>query len=264
MNYNERQLLVQDLSDYLNISTEFVEAQITSVCSAYTNFDLKGIATQWIWMFGRAEGSSEQYNMFYATNFYYLFDLIGFAGCLDLNHANAQQFMHGKCLDYGCGIGTVGLAMINLPEVTEVYATDIGITLLDFLQWRIRKHEIGKIQVLDPMSSGRRNPHLGIGIDYDFIYARDVFEHAQNRVEIMYSLIAALKPGGVLCESSPIWNWLDPNNPYSHLEMTGCDISLKPYDIWDILRDAGFELVSEAPSPTFPGPLTTKCWRKPQ
>lgn len=263
MNYNDRAMLVQDLADYLNVSAEFVEAGIVSACEAYDNPEKKGISTQWTWMHGQREGTPEEYEFFYATNFYYLFDLIAFAGCFDITHAGADQYIKGRCLDYGCGIGTVALAMFEMQRVVEVHAADIGIILLDFLKWRIEKHGLDGLRVIDVMASGRRAPHLALArTPYDFIYARDVFEHAHNRLEIMDSLIAALKPDGVLCESTPIWDWKNPEDPYKFIKQCGADIPQKEYDIWDKLRDAGFTMISEAPSPTYPGPLTTKCWQR--
>jgi 2-polyprenyl-3-methyl-5-hydroxy-6-metoxy-1,4-benzoquinol methylase len=243
------------MADYLNISREYVQKLVNETASAYDNKDLCGIATQWRWMFGDRTGSTDEYRYFYATNFLYLFDLIGFAGCFDPNLGQIHKYAKGRCLDYGSGIGTVALWLREQPGISDVHAIDVAVTLNDFLRWRARKHGLD-IVVLDPMdnSENKRLPHKSLRGQYDFIYARDVFEHACDRLEILQSLMEHTSPGGIICESSPIWDFE---------AICKQDIAIKDYDIWDLFKDKGFTLVTESRTPYIFAPVFTKCWRKP-
>lgn len=255
MSLNDRNILISDLADYIGVSVAFVTPLVNDHPNQANSPDLVTVPNMWKWMFGHREGTPEEHKYFYSFCFPYLFDQANFASQFNPNCANAVTYMRGRCLDYGCGIGTVTVFMQSLPSVESVDAIDINCVCRDFLSWRCVRHGLVKVNTLYETNtpSGCRAPHLALNGPYDFIYARDVLEHVHNRLEVTKALIDSLAPGGVLCEATPIHKYDDSIGKEN--------VALRDYDLWDLLVERGFKLIEEQ----LTGGLssgTTKCWRK--
>ena len=256
MNYfNQKDVLTQDLADYLGVSVPFAANLINNYPNNAIAEGSISVPNLWKWMYGHRDGTPDEHSYFYAMCFPYLGDLANFASQFDFNKANARDFARGRCLDFGGGIGTVGLDMAELGEVDHVDVVDVAVPSLDFLKWRIRKHGIQKLAVVEPTDTPtmRRSSVDCLKGKYDFIYARDCFEHIHDRVEVMEKLLNHLADGGVICEASPIFEYDDTVGKEN--------ITKKEYEIWDLLKDRGFELIKQEWTGGFSDGYTN-CWIK--
>lgn len=246
MNLNDCQVLIDDLSHYTGLSKAEVERRMG---------ETQAVPNQWRAEYGHGERSPEDYHRFYTFNWLYLFDLANFASQFRADLAHSDKYMKGRCLDYGCGIGTVAVHLATMDSVTEVHATDVCIITADFLRFRKNKHNLHKLTVLDPTSNTlqTRAAHI-LPSSYDFIYARDVLEHCWDRVNIVSSLCDNINSGGCLAEATPIQH-IGPNDGYENVRQ-------KPYDLWDVLRDKQFERVESEWTGGF-SLGHTNIWRKP-
>jgi SAM-dependent methyltransferase len=254
MNYNNKDIIVDDLSDYFDIDKNFVLHGIDWESNNVLLETSRSVPRFWKWMYGHREGTIDEYRYFYAICPFYLFDLANFASQLNINKANAKKYIKGKCLDFGCGIGTVAIEMLNYPEVTQVDAVDVSIVSTDFLKFRISKHKL-KINVIEPFDSvtNKRSSHKSLKEKYDFIYIRDVLEHAIDRIDIIKSLIQNVSDDGVICEASPI---------FDYPESVGKEnIKLKDYDVWNVLVDNGFKIIEREWTGGFSDGYTN-IWKK--
>ncbi|MBS1722811.1 MAG: HAD-IA family hydrolase [Armatimonadetes bacterium] len=255
--YADRGRLIDDIADFLGVSSAFVRPKVNYDPNHATEEGLVTVPNLWKWMYGHREGDLDEYRYFYTACFPYLFDLANFADQFDPHIASAAKYMKGRCLDYGSGIGTVGFYMSMLDHVDHVDLIDVNPVLNNFARWRARKYETTQVRVLDPTDTPtrQRRPQLALQGPYDFIYARDVLEHCIDRMDIVDSLIDALADGGHLCEATPI-------DDYD--ETTGKEnVARMEYDIWELLQDRGFTMVSAETTGGF-SLGTTKVWRKPE
>ena len=255
MTLNNRETLISDLVHYTGLPREEVVARMA---------DTQAVPNQWKREYGHKEGEPEDYHRFYTFNWLYLFDLANFASQYRPELANTHKYMKGRCLDFGCGIGTVAVDLCHRPEVTQVDAIDICIITSDFLRFRKRKHKaaLRKLVIERPeFPHGPRSTEKWLdsseewsGPLYDFIYARDVLEHCWNRVELVKLLCNNVSQGGVIVEATPI-------------EKIGAqdgweNVRLKPgYDLWDVLRERGFEKIESEWTGGFSLGYTN-VWRK--
>lgn len=235
-NYNDRISLVKDLCDYLDVDESFITHGIDFESNNALHESSRSVPRFWKWMYGHREGTPDEYKYFYTICPFYLFDLANFTSQLNMSKANSNKYIKGKCLDFGCGIGTVAIEMLKYENITQVDAVDVSIVSTDFLKYRIKKHNL-KINVIEPFDSitNKRSSHKSLNEKYDFIYVRDVLEHAIDRVEIMQTLIKNISKDGIICEASPIFNYVDAVGKEN--------IKLKEYDIWNVLQDNGFKLI---------------------
>lgn len=253
MNYNDKTILIEDFVDYFNIDEAMVIRGIEYESNNVLNDDANSVPRLWKWMYGHREGTIDEYRYFYAICPFYLFDLANFANQLSLEKANTFKYIKGKCLDFGCGIGTVALEMLKYSP-DEIDAVDVSIVSTDFLKYRIKKHKLN-INVIDPFDPNtlKRSSHQCLDKKYNFIYIRDVLEHAIDRVEIIAHLINHLDDDGVICEASPI---------FDYPESVGKEnIKLKEYDVWNVLIENNFEIIEKEWTGGFSDSFTN-IWKK--
>lgn len=255
MYFNDKATLIPDLAAYLGVSEEFSQNLIENYPNNAIAEGSISVPNLWKWMYGHRDGTPDEHSYYYSMCFPYLGDLANFASQFNFNKADASQHVRGTCLDFGGGIGTVGLEMAHMGNVEEVDVVDICLPSLDFLRWRIKKHNIQKLNVIDPTDTPTmvRSSTECLKKQYDFIYARDCFEHIHNRVEVLDKLISHLKPDGVICEASPIFDYDDTVGKEN--------ITKQTYDIWDLLVDRGFELLKQEWTGGF-SDGNTNCWRR--
>lgn len=238
MNYNEKDILISDFCDYFDINKDLVIKGIEWESNNTQHEESRSVPRFWKWMYGHRIGSTDEYRYFYSICPFYLFDLANFANQFSFNKANAFKYLKGKCLDFGCGIGTVALEMLKYKKIEQIDAIDVSIVSTDFLKYRTKKHKL-MINVLDPTDnvSYKRSTHNSLKEKYDFIYIRDVLEHAIDRIDIINKIIDHTSDDGVIVEASPISNYPDAIGKEN--------ISLFEYDIWNVLADRGFEIIEK-------------------
>ncbi len=104
----------------------------------------------------------------------------------------------GFLLDYGCGVGTVGLWLLkHRPGWHGVFMDNPGPTQ-DFVRWRLRR--MNRLGDYATTPAG-----LATAIEtYDVVLCLDVFEHLPKPHETLALLLDRLRPGGHLfCSMSP-------------------------------------------------------------
>jgi SAM-dependent methyltransferase len=254
--YNNRELLINDLSNFLNVSHDYATYLVNVPPNNAIGHGMVSVPNLWRWMMnGNNEGTANDHAYYYAICFPYLGDLINFTGQFDFSKAQALQYCRGRVLDFGCGIGTVAIEMMDMPSVDHVDAVDICIPTTEFLKYRARVHNWQKLTVLDSTNTpgNIRSSEKCLTDKYDFIYARDCFEHIHNRVEVLDKLLEHLSDGGVICEASPIAN-IGPEDGKEN-------IPIKEYDIWNLLEEKGFKKISSEWTGGF-SLGHTNCWKK--
>jgi len=111
---------------------------------------------------------------FYRTSESYLYDLTAFAmtGAKAPYHAALRRLVPpgSRILDYGCGIGSDGLAL--LEDGYEVAFADFDNPSVAYLRWRLRRRGM-EAAVLDLDAL----PPL---VPFDAVFAFDVVEHAAD------------------------------------------------------------------------------------
>jgi 2-polyprenyl-3-methyl-5-hydroxy-6-metoxy-1,4-benzoquinol methylase len=117
-------------------------------------------------------------------------------------------FMRGPSdvLDFGGGTGNLALALAARGH--RVDYLERSALQKDFVRFRIDKHGLEQqIRILD---AWRSLPALA----YDLVCAMDVFEHIANLGETMTGILNAIRPEGLLAESSAFVR--NTSNPMHH------------------------------------------------
>lgn len=104
----------------------------------------------------------------------------------------------GTLLDFGCGVGTVGLWLAKRrPNWTTIFI-DLPSPAQEFLRWRRNRRNVDAIVSVPPVLVQGVIPHI------DVLLCLDVFEHLPKPHETLAALLECLKPGGHLfCSMSP-------------------------------------------------------------
>jgi 2-polyprenyl-3-methyl-5-hydroxy-6-metoxy-1,4-benzoquinol methylase len=234
---------IAELSVFLGVSQEFIKERVEYDSNHASQEGLYTVPNLWKWMYGHREGNQDEHRLFYSVAFPYLFDLANFAEQFDIKKATAYKYIQGNCLDFGCGIGTVAFELQN--KAKQVDAVDICITSIAFLEHLVKKYSLN----INPIRAYNFIPDK----KYDFIYIRDVFEHMIDRVEVMQKLIDSLAQDGVICEASPIFHYDETVGKEN--------VQLKKYDIWDVLKENGFEVIESEITGGF-SESNTNLWKR--
>lgn len=133
--------------------------------------------------------------------------------------ALAEGYSGKRVLEYGCGIGTWGLAAAS--HGADVTVCDVNATLLEFVGWRARERGL-TVNIAGPNTLGFEK--------YDAIVAWHVFEHVEDPGQVLAALVSRLVPGGELITASDFH--VDALHPQHH-DFTG--------DWDDELRRMGME-----------------------
>lgn len=133
----------------------------------------------------------------------------------------------GTALDFGSGIGSLGLLMAR--HGLTVTLADVNPRLHDYARWRFAQRKLtARFVQLAPADSQGDLPPLGTDT-YDFISAVDVFEHLPNPRTVLCTLAAALRAGGTLFVHlppaadavHPMHLWHQPSVLLQHLAAAG-------------------------------------------
>ncbi len=140
----------------------------------------------------------EQMRRFYETTELYIWELTkwhaskGYADYLAMLDSIIERYpptTHPHVLDYGCGIGTAALRLLQAGY--RVTIADVPGVTLRYAEFRLRRNGFN-IDVL-PVNSNR--PHLPG--TFDVLVSFDVLEHVPQPDRLMRHLAAGLRPGGV-------------------------------------------------------------------
>lgn len=109
-----------------------------------------------------------------------------------------------KVLDLACGPGIVACLLANMAAPGEVLGVDLDQELLDHAKETADKQGINNI---------RFEQHNVYKLDlpddeYDFVYARFLFQHLEHPDEAMAEIQRVLKPGGIVCIADVDDDWL--------------------------------------------------------
>lgn len=109
-------------------------------------------------------------------------------------------------LDFGGGTGNLALALASAGH--RVDFLERSALQKDFVRFRVQKHGLeGRVRVVDHWTP--------LELDaYDAICAIDVLEHVETLAETLASMLAAIRPSGLLAEDSPFVRNIE--NPMHH------------------------------------------------
>ena len=162
----------------------------------------------------REEHAAPDERTFYRTSEAYLYDLTVFAMSPTKvpYHALLHRLLRpgSHVLDYGCGIGSDGLRLIEAGY--RVTFADHDNPSTRYLRWRLERRGL-TADVLDV--------EAGIGSGYDAAFAFDVLEHVEAPLDVLRTIEAAAR--------TIVVNLLAPSPDDTHVH--------RPLDIDGVLRD---------------------------
>jgi SAM-dependent methyltransferase len=106
-------------------------------------------------------------------------------------------------LDYGCGVGIA--TQIMATHGVKTTSIDLDTDVVDFLEWRGKKHDfIDNVEVIR-MSMDRPDGREYLpDRNFDVIVVKDVLEHLTNPEEVLVELLSRLNPMGILVSNAHI------------------------------------------------------------
>jgi 2-polyprenyl-3-methyl-5-hydroxy-6-metoxy-1,4-benzoquinol methylase len=141
---------------------------------------------------------------FYNTNTTYIYEL-SYWHTLHMNLGlieNARSLQEALTrpgrmyLDFGGGTGSN--IILFASHGFECTLADISTTMLDFARWRFERRKI-EARLIDTKVESL--PHE----TFDFVTAVEILEHVPNPLEIMSTIAAATKPGGIIVAWVPFY-----------------------------------------------------------
>ncbi len=213
-----RTSLVSELAEYLGQPYEQVETRCRNAASA--------LVKRWQ---AASPATGEQVLDFYRQADDYLYDLTWWHTLVEDDSAlvqvealeAARSLRLHSALDFGCGIGSLGLALaVNGLQVT---LADVNSTLLDFARFRFERRGL-PAHFID-LSTGTALH----GETFEFIAAVDVLEHIPDPLPALEDMASALQPGGILFihlpasadAAHPMHLWSQPGTVLRHVEPLG-------------------------------------------
>jgi 2-polyprenyl-3-methyl-5-hydroxy-6-metoxy-1,4-benzoquinol methylase len=142
---------------------------------------------------------------YYNTNATYIYEL-SYWHSLYMNPAaieNARSLqkalsLSGRSyLDFGGGIGS-NIILFNRHGFDCTLA-DISSSLLKFAQWRFERRQI-RAKIIDMKLETLPDN------EYDFVTVVETLEHVEDPVQLMRTITAATKPGGVIVAWTPFYH----------------------------------------------------------
>lgn len=218
--------LFQDLIDFSGLHKEYIKKHLNRDKNCTYTYEYTV----------RNPKDCSELEWFYITSEKYLF-----ANIIHSTWQLIDKIRGNKILDYGggAGIDTFYLA----KKGYNVHYFDISIIQREFVKFRVLKHSIKNVQVIDPYFENRFNPIRCITDTYDGILTRSLFEHVPYHVKLAKYLILRLNYDGILYEASKFGS--SENDPM-HVDET------EPLE--NIIKEHGLELIYKDG--------VHRCWKK--
>jgi SAM-dependent methyltransferase len=178
--------MVTELAEYLGETP----ATVAAACAA----GAESVAQEWEARQLRKESPPSEVVEFYRTTKSYLFDLTTFnseyphTAALEALVEMARKRGLTKVLDFGSGIGSVGLFFAL--NGMEVALADVSEPLQDYAAWRFKVRGL-KLRLIN-----LNREELPKGT-FDVVTAFDVLEHLPRPAETLRALAASMKSGGL-------------------------------------------------------------------
>lgn len=179
--------MVTELAEYLGETP----ANIAAACAA----GAESVAQEWKMHELSKESPPSEVTEFYRITKSYLFDLTTFnseyphIATLEALVDMARKRGFTKVLDFGSGIGSVGLffAMNGM----DVALADVSEPLLDYVAWRFKTRNL-TVRVIN------LNREELPSNTFDVVTTFDVLEHLARPAGSLRALAASMKPGGLI------------------------------------------------------------------
>ena len=173
-----------DSQIYHALLADYVEYRGVSEEAARRQFREAEVKLKEHWLALKPRTPAEQAR-FYRQEKLYIADLTGWllrdgavAGFLSMLRKYLQKYQLRTVLDYGCGIGSQGLALAEAGA--EVTLMDIEGPVWEYAQWRAKKHGLH--------DKVRWVPLAPILDDYDLILCVDVVGHVPDPFRLLQEL----------------------------------------------------------------------------
>ncbi|QTN31983.1 class I SAM-dependent methyltransferase [Akkermansiaceae bacterium] len=165
-----------------------------------------------------------------------------------------MDFTAGRCLDFGCGIGTATPYLLDVLGATSVVGTDPSEASLEIARsdWKSRPADFVPAGQITPGSM-------------DLAFCNGVFHHIDpsNRVGAASLVYRSLRPGGLFA----LWE-NNPWNPLTRLSMSRVPFDADAIMLWPgetrrLLVQCGFEVLFTDYKFFFPRPLAALRFLEP-
>jgi len=170
---------------YHTLLADFMEYQgISDEAEAHRQFKQAELTAKQQWLELRPQTAADKAR-FYRQADYYIADLTHWllrdsavAAFLNMLRQYLSKYQLRTVLDYGCGIGTQGLALAEAGA--EVTLMDIEGPVWDYAQWRAKKHGL--------FDKVRWAPLAPILDEYDLMLCVDVIGHVPDPFRLLDEL----------------------------------------------------------------------------
>ena len=143
----------------------------------------------------------------------------GATGSKEFRHKMWIPNTKHKVLDYGCGIGDIGVMLLSVGFIVDFL--EVGDSLFEkYINWRVEKRYLQGNSKFIPYGKD-----LGENV-YDIICCIDVVEHHVNPRQAMIDIHRALKPGGFLFFEH---GWFERKEYKELSDQNGYNLFIKPF-----------------------------------
>lgn len=181
------QSMVKELAEYMG--------EPPAIVAASCELGAESVAAEWNQRRLRKESPPQEVLEFYRTTRSYLFDLTVFnanypyTATLEALLESAKNRGFTKLLDFGSGIGSVGLFFAR--NGMQVALADISEPLQDYVAWRFKSREL-KVTIINlDREELPKNT-------FEVVTALDVLEHLSRPANALNSIAASMKVGGLV------------------------------------------------------------------